>query len=399
LYRRNHIKRLVNLLLKIFTFPLIVATLLIFIAFAHFGSPLFTAILTIVYRGARETAANPETTSETLRTLSRSFDRETRKAVAGNPNTPNNCLWELVKEFPHEIINNPVFPLITLENPEWILDITDTALIELLKQPKIPEIFLREAARKTKYLPESVLVALLANPDTSIDLVEEITLYHQTLYEDVLNHPNLTLASLERFMTQGNWEMQSELVDHFFSPPRHLLKRLSTSNSAEEAVQQLIDNGSSQFRRQLLSHATLPPKYIPTLIKDLSWTEKLNIARQESYVPDVLAYLANLPIVDKKFQIQMHQTLARNRFTPIVILDELADSKYVAVRANVSLNPHLPKDIIIKLALDPHKTVRKYLQYNRELPIHFIQELTTHSNQRIRQLAIHLLNRENALHD
>jgi hypothetical protein len=59
-------------------------------------------------------ATNPETAPEILRELSQRDDglrptvghRAIRQAVAGNPNVPIEVLWELMRDFPHEVIAN-----------------------------------------------------------------------------------------------------------------------------------------------------------------------------------------------------------------------------------------------------------------------------------------------------
>ena len=62
--------------------------------------------------------AQDETTSpETLRELARHEDCQVRQYVAKNPNTPVEVLLNICFEFPSEVINNPVIPLLLLEDP------------------------------------------------------------------------------------------------------------------------------------------------------------------------------------------------------------------------------------------------------------------------------------------
>jgi hypothetical protein len=59
-------------------------------------------------------ATNPETAPEILRELSQSDDglrpteghRVIRQAVTGDPNVPIEVLWELLVDFPHEIMRS-----------------------------------------------------------------------------------------------------------------------------------------------------------------------------------------------------------------------------------------------------------------------------------------------------
>ena len=63
--------------------------------------------------------AQDETTAPDILTqLASSEDKLIRQYVASNPNTPIKTLAKLGEEFPDEIVANPIFDLLFLENPE-----------------------------------------------------------------------------------------------------------------------------------------------------------------------------------------------------------------------------------------------------------------------------------------
>lgn len=66
----------------------------------------------------RSLAKNPSTPAEKLEQLSHSCDAITRQYVTANPNTPTNILLKLGAEFPEQLIDNHVLPLLFLKNPE-----------------------------------------------------------------------------------------------------------------------------------------------------------------------------------------------------------------------------------------------------------------------------------------
>ena len=66
---------------------------------------------------ARQLAQDETTAPEILAELARHEDSLTRQYVAANPNTPTEILLSICKEFPNEVINNSVIPLLLLENP------------------------------------------------------------------------------------------------------------------------------------------------------------------------------------------------------------------------------------------------------------------------------------------
>ena len=69
------------------------------------------------YTIEKKLAQNETTSPETLRELAQHEDRRVRQYVAQNPNTPAEVLLNICFEFPSEVINNPVIPLLILENP------------------------------------------------------------------------------------------------------------------------------------------------------------------------------------------------------------------------------------------------------------------------------------------
>ena len=66
---------------------------------------------------ARQLAKDETTLPEVLAILAKSEDYPTRRSVAANPNTPTAILLNVCREFPAEVMNNPVVPLLLLENP------------------------------------------------------------------------------------------------------------------------------------------------------------------------------------------------------------------------------------------------------------------------------------------
>ena len=66
---------------------------------------------------ARQLAQDETTAPDKLMELARHNDYSTRQYVASNPNTPADILLSICWEFPNEVMNNPVVPLLLLEDP------------------------------------------------------------------------------------------------------------------------------------------------------------------------------------------------------------------------------------------------------------------------------------------
>ncbi len=57
---------------------------------------------------------------ELLRELASCGDKTICKAVVSNPNTPTDVLLALGAKFPGQLLENPLFSLLLLENPNFL---------------------------------------------------------------------------------------------------------------------------------------------------------------------------------------------------------------------------------------------------------------------------------------
>ncbi|NES98908.1 MAG: hypothetical protein F6K32_27835, partial [Desertifilum sp. SIO1I2] len=59
--------------------------------------------------------------------------------VVANPNTPTEVLWQLGKEFPQQLLENPVLPLLFLERLNLINEIPTDTLVSLFNLETVPD--------------------------------------------------------------------------------------------------------------------------------------------------------------------------------------------------------------------------------------------------------------------
>lgn len=90
---------------------------------------------------ARIVAKNSNASTDLLSGLALSSDEITRKGVVSNPNTASDVLLKLGELFPRQLLDNPIFPLLILENPNLPENIPVATLRSLLKQDKVPYVF------------------------------------------------------------------------------------------------------------------------------------------------------------------------------------------------------------------------------------------------------------------
>lgn len=65
------------------------------------------------------------------------------KALASNPNTPPQMLAKLLPRYPEQVLTNPVFPLLALENPLFLDTVERKTLVPLLQRRELPETVVR----------------------------------------------------------------------------------------------------------------------------------------------------------------------------------------------------------------------------------------------------------------
>ncbi|MEA5474273.1 hypothetical protein VB716_08570 [Synechococcus sp. CCY9201] len=90
-------------------------------------------------------AADPSTAPARLHQLSslkrKGIRQPIRAVIAANPNVDENLLWDLAQDCSQQVVDNPVFKLLLLENDAWWKRCGTTALIRLLARmgPEAPE--------------------------------------------------------------------------------------------------------------------------------------------------------------------------------------------------------------------------------------------------------------------
>jgi hypothetical protein len=353
-------------------------------------------------------ATNPETAPEILRELSQSDDRAIRQAVAGNPNVPIEILWELLVDFPHEIIANSSFSLIMLETQNWILEIPESSLIALLKQRNIPHIFITECRKhKSVHTRDAVVEGIMSNPETTTEQLEEITLtydsigmrsVHHSTIRSIIHHPHIQIASLKKIASHCNAITQFDLVgyclDERYALPRHLQRQILL----DEVLPVIIDHSRDTFIIEaLLLSESLPQRYIQSILSKHPEVQ-IRRAKLASTPTAVLTQifknqltelqdLINQPNSSKNHKIRLAQALVRNSQTPDYIIQQFADSPYKAVRAQVARQIALSSELFVKLAQDSYPRTILNLLANRKIKYDLLAELTKHPDPKVSKIA------------
>ena len=257
---------------------------------------------------ARLVASNLGADSELLVTLASSRDFVVKAKVASNPNTPPNILWKLAGEFPQEFLNNPILPLLPLEDPSCVLNQSFSTLLRLLNQNTVPKWILLEA---TKFKYDRVVMAVAKNLQIDDEVIEKlIATQNKKIQLYLIQHPNIS---------------------------SRLLQKLSESKTSDYSYRTAI-------RAAVAKHLDTPPEVLEKLAFDSETQVKKAVASRSDLSIDLIAKMArDRQITAKKF-------LLRNKYFSAELLKDLAGYQEPKVLQMVALHPHTPLEILKELA-------------------------------------------------
>lgn len=301
-------------------------------------------------------AAEPDTDPDLLRSLASSSDQKIREAVAVNPNTPPDVLLKLGAEFPSQLLDNSVFPLLLLENPNLVAEIPLPTLQSILKQDNVPVFILEQAADKADL---EVQLALVNNIQTSKSVLSRLKQsQHPQIIESARLHINFAGE-----LTAGSEERVGEVI------------------------QEAMPSAGNVDTRSLavLSQICLVPEFIVELWVRESSYESLcrKIVNSPATSPGILKHLAN------HTDGYTREEVTRNTNTPPETLRKLAsEEKY---RIYVASNPSTPGDVLGSLSKDKSKSVRLYVTRNPNTPLTVLKDLANDTDIEIAETAARIV--------
>lgn len=306
---------------------------------------------------AQLVAAEPSTDPELLRELALSTDQQTRQSVAGNPNTPVDVLLRLGAEFPSQLLDNPVFPLLLLENLNLVAEIPLPTLRSILKQENVPVSILDKLADKSDYKVQ--LLALAKNPkNEKVALNRMNQISDSYIVESARLHINLA----------------GELTE-------------ASDQKIKEVIQAAISSDGNVFAYDLVVPAQIC--FIPEFIVECWVREPMyehylcrNIAYSPATSASILKHLAN------HTDGYTRDGVAQNPNTPTEALRKLA-SKQEAGEPRIFLarNLNTPSDVFESLSKDRDKKVRISVAENPNTPLTVLQYLANDTERNVAEAA------------
>ncbi|WP_052334310.1 HEAT repeat domain-containing protein [Kamptonema formosum] len=388
----------------------------------------------------RLVASNPSAPPALLQKLAGTGDAPTRKNVAANPNTPAEVLLQLGAEFPEELLNNPVFSLLLLENPHVAEQMPSATIASLVKREPVP-LFVWEAAAKRNELKE-ILLEVANNPKTPLAILEKLAKSASGAVQQAAQlHVNLAGEMTERWEPAarkeickiyfydkiGAWKLSHgaslvspyqqgiEVLEKLGAIPELLISSLpeiagyfprmaSNPNTAGSILAQLAKESDCKVRSAVGKNPNTPVSVLEMLAKDSDWMVRSEVAKNINLPVSILEKLAkdgdfevrtnvalntNMPVsllvqLAKDICWRVTAGVASNANTPVSLLVELAKDSNAAVRSELAKNPNTPVSLLVEWGKDSNVLVRSELAKNPNTPVSLLVELAKDSNAAVR---------------
>ena len=269
-------------------------------------------------------AASEDTPSEVLEQLAQDEDADVRRRTASNPNTPPRILLSLGEEFPEEVIENPVFGLLLLEDfgsdsillifarssttsAQKLTELATTSskkiLTALAQNPNTPTSVLQQLFVRFRFTPnQDIYKAIAHNPNTPPELLDQFS-NRLDLLADVARHPNTPASLLER-LAAGDKNIRDLVRVH----PNASTTALDIINFMEGKpetpayiLEKLVDHPSVDVRLRIAKHPNTSLSAFKKILNSCDRRSRWKIACHPYLSPLALETLVER-LVDEHFQ-------------------------------------------------------------------------------------------------
>ncbi|MEH1998218.1 MAG: hypothetical protein V7L00_05625 [Nostoc sp.] len=300
---------------------------------------------------AQLVAADPSTDPELLRELGLSTDQKTRQSVAGNPNTPVDVLLRLGAEFPSQLLDNPVFPLLLLENLNLVAEIPLPTLRSILKQENVPVYILEQVADRADL---EVQLGLVKNVQTPKGVLNRLTQSrHPQVVESARLHINLAGELTEKYEQRIEEVIKGIIPSAYKADTPSLAVLTQICPIPEFMVEHWVQDSSyKDFFCRAIAYS---PATFPSILQHLVYHTDLNTQAGAVSNPNTPA--ETLRKLASEQDLSLVRIVARNPSTPSDVLESLSTNQDQTVRIRVAQNPNTPLTVLEDLANDTDRHV------------------------------------------
>lgn len=231
-------------------------------------------------------AENPVLPQKMLVELAQSRKAVVRKRVAANPNVPYDLMLELAREFPDQFLENPVFPLLLLENPLMFAEWPIASLKGLLRSKNPPAELLAWAAH---HRDAGVIQALLLNPLVTREMLQVALENHPALRSLITTHRNWdTLVVDLKAVESLVWRAAVEQL-----PQESRCQVAGDPGMAVGVLRELTEDASSRVRQAVAHNPATPVDLLQGLANDRYVNVRQGVAQNPNAPAEILRQLAH----------------------------------------------------------------------------------------------------------
>lgn len=326
----------------------------------------------------RQLAQDENTAPEILAELATSKDYLTRQYVTSNPNASTKVLFNLGAEFPRELLENPIFNLLIVEDIDFVKKIPIETICSILRQQNVPEFIVEQACDR-------------ADLQIQLSLVNNLKISKKTLHKLIKcsSHPEIIEAA------KLHINMAGEITGDYKPRLKELLRFKTNPRNRNNIYPQQFDF--------LAKICFIPPEFIDFFSCNSNYR---SITRKviESTITDsqTLKQIADweysqiqesLKIKNPKSSrdlpnYEISSLVGRNINTPVETLVSLSTYDCSYVRKSVAKNPNTPIEILKQLVRDENSEVRFAIANRVDVTLDLLKILAQDKNIRLAEIAV-----------
>jgi hypothetical protein len=365
-------------------------------------------------------AQDPATPPQQLAELAQGTNsRAIKQAVVRNPNTPPADLLRLAGRYWAEFLENPVLPLLLLEDPGLLHRLPVRALRTLVRREGMPPLVLQTLARHSdREVREGAKFHVAADEGEAIG---ESTDWHIALRRELERLPaaRATLPELLSLDAVPDWLLEavagtsnrtlqaaviragqrpgapatlqatSQMLRRAVGEPLTRIKRtkygdykrhyrLGKGSLTPDEVARLAQ-GSRTWQVLAAQSEALDTVMVERLARSPHWQVGAALAANPNLTATAAMQLAS------RGDVRVLRRLVRSRTVPVALLPGLARSADEDVRAGVARHAGTPAATLAQLAGDANARVRRMVAANRHTPPAALLNLATDVNGEVRE--------------
>lgn len=341
---------------------------------------------------ARIVARNFNASPNLLQKLANYADYDTLLGVILNPNTPVDALFKVGRISPELVFENPIFPLLLLENPDLAAQIPVITLTNLLQCESIPVGMLEQVEQKFNTNDatrdqQKLLTSIILNPKTPKSLLQKILggSWGCSIISSVIDCRDLPANTLEELVGHKELEIRRKIAWHpntpgialeklFFEDDQFIRQGIARHPNSSAHVLEEVSEGGLLFQIDLAANPSTPVNLIAVLVTVRNRQVQNCLIKHPNLPAWVMLLFEKLSENQTVDYILQYSYVLQHPDIPVKLLELLSSHDTAVARYSVALNPNTPLPILEKLA-NESTPLANHVARNPSVPIALLEKL------------------------